>query len=163
MDNFDLPKFDAEVLLKSYEESPNKICSLSSEEFLEGIIERGAYEGDRNHTGHYLLKKGLFLVKGVWRSYPNCIEFFINDHTHKYIEKVTGLNGTDGYFENLPKPYEEYRKIILASFAERAIDFYKSHGNTFSPADWEDPEINDLANLRGPLEKYLQADNSQKL
>jgi len=163
MDDFDLSKFDSEFLLKAYEESPNKICSLSSKDFLKGIVERGAYEGDRNHTGHYLLKKGLFFVNRVWRSYPNCIEFFINDQAHKYIEKVTGLNGTDGYFENLPKSYEEYRKIILASFAERAIDFYRSHGNTFSPRNWEDPKTNDLANLRGSLEKYLWQDNSQNL
>jgi hypothetical protein len=162
MNSFDLPKFDTEVLLKAYKKSHNKICSLSSGEFLEGIIKRGAYEGDGGHTGHYVLEKGLFLVNGEWRSYPNCIEFFINDNTHKYIEKITGLKGTDGYFENLPQDYKEYRKIILTSFVERAIDFYKSHGNTFSPADWEDPETNDLANLRGPLEKYL-LDNSQKL
>lgn len=60
------------------------------------------------------------------------------------------------YFEGLNnETYLDFQKKCFDAFVDRVIDFYRSHGNTFFPEEWEDPKINGLANLRGPLEKYL--------
>lgn len=140
-------------LRKIYTFSKNKIKNVLSAKFLGEIGIRIILErswGILNPKGDDDFGSPCPFVSFLDRQ----IFFLISEEKDSSGNPKYVWNGR--FFEGLDREtYLEFQKRCFDAFVARSIDFYKSHGNTFYPLDWEDPKTNDLANLRGDLREYL--------
>lgn len=135
-------KEDTNIIMKAYENSPNKINELPAEKFLKNIEWRLFTEFCFNTP-----QKLHPFYKG------KTFEEWIDNETHYEMERLGfKWDREDEIFksnEDLDSSYQKTREKILIALTERAIEFLKSCEEYL----W--PHRGDKRNLRTSLKPYL--------